>query len=98
MKICLRLLLILPLSLSPAIAQQPNDYDYFQANRTMIRNGAQALITCNGMFTSKRSLEQVFDQELNIIDGFLRENRTQLDFHAGIGFAENRDDLCLGES
>jgi hypothetical protein len=67
MKICLRLLLVLPLSLSPAIAQQPNDYDYFQANRIMIRNGAQALITCNGLFTSKRTLEQVFDQELNII-------------------------------
>ena len=68
MKICLRLLLVLPLTLSQAIAQQPNDYDYFQANRIMIRNGAQALITCNGLFTSKRTLEQVFDQELAIID------------------------------
>ena len=67
MKTCLRLLLVLPLSLSQASAQQPNDFDYFQANRTMIRNGAQALITCNGLFTSKRTLEQVFDQELNII-------------------------------
>jgi CubicO group peptidase (beta-lactamase class C family) len=68
MKVCLRLLLALPLSLAPAIAQQPNDYDYFQANRTMIRNGAQALIMCNGLFTSNRTLEQVFDQELAIID------------------------------
>ncbi|MDP7041597.1 MAG: serine hydrolase domain-containing protein, partial [Gammaproteobacteria bacterium] len=67
MKTCLRLLLVLPLSLSQASAQQPNDFDYFQANRIMIRNGAQALITCNGLFTSKRTLEQVFDQELNII-------------------------------
>ena len=67
MKICLRLLLILPLSLSPAIAQQPNDYDYFQANRTMIRNGAQALIMCNGLFTSNRTLERVFNQELAIL-------------------------------
>ena len=67
MKICLRLLLVLPLTLSPAIAQQPNDYDYFQANRTMIRNGAQALITCNGLFTSNRTLPQVFDQELAIL-------------------------------
>ena len=67
MKICLRLLLVLPLSLPLAIAQQSNDYDYFQANRTMIRNGAQALITCNGLFTSNRSLEQVFDQELAIV-------------------------------
>jgi CubicO group peptidase (beta-lactamase class C family) len=68
MKICHRLLLVLPLSLTQALAQQPNDFDYFQANRTMIRNGAQALITCNGLFTSNRTLEQVFDQELNIID------------------------------
>ncbi len=68
MKICLRLLLVLPLSLSPAIAQQPDDFDYFQANRTMIRNGAQALITCNGLFTSNRTLEQIFDQELAILD------------------------------
>jgi len=68
MKFILRLFLVLPLSLSQASAQQPNDYDYFEANRTMIRNGAQALITCNGLFTSNRSLEQVFDQELAIID------------------------------
>ena len=60
-------LLTLPLSLSPAIAQQHNDYDYFQANRTMIRNGAQAIIMCNGLFTSHRTLEQVFDQELAIL-------------------------------
>jgi CubicO group peptidase (beta-lactamase class C family) len=68
MKICLRLLLVLPLSLSQASAQQPNDFDYFQANRIMIRNGAQALITCNGLFTSNRELERVFDQELAILE------------------------------
>ena len=68
MKICLRLLLILPLTLSQALAQQPNDFDYFEANRTMIRNGVQALITCNGLFTSHRTLARVFDQELAILD------------------------------
>ena len=40
------------------------DYDYFSANRQLIRNGVQAVLTCNGLFTSGRSLEQVFDQEL----------------------------------
>jgi CubicO group peptidase (beta-lactamase class C family) len=40
------------------------DYDYFAANRLMIRNGVQAVLTCNGLFTSQRSLEQVFRQEL----------------------------------
>jgi CubicO group peptidase (beta-lactamase class C family) len=67
MKICFRLLLVLPLSLSQALAQQSSEYDYFQANRIMIRNGAQALITCNGVFTSNRTLEQIFDQELAIV-------------------------------
>jgi len=46
----------------PAAAAQ--DYDYFQANREMIRNGVQAVLMCNGLFTSGRSLEQVFEQEL----------------------------------
>ena len=68
MKFSFRLLLLLPLSLSQALAQQPNDFDYFEANRIMIRNGAQALITCNGLFTSNRTLPQILGQELKIID------------------------------
>ena len=72
MKNCLRLLLLLSLSLSlslsPAFAQQSDDYDYYEANRVMIRNGAQAILTCNGLFTSGRTLEQVFRQELALLD------------------------------
>jgi CubicO group peptidase (beta-lactamase class C family) len=45
-------------------AQQTGDFDYFTSNRTMIRNGVQAVLVCNGLFTSKRTLEQVFRQEL----------------------------------
>ena len=45
-------------------AEQPDDFDYFAANRLMIRNGVQAVLTCNGLFTSERTLEQVFEQEL----------------------------------
>ncbi|MCP4301872.1 MAG: serine hydrolase [Gammaproteobacteria bacterium] len=45
-------------------AQQVDDFDYFLANRIAIRNGLQAVLTCNGLFTSGRSLEQVFAQEL----------------------------------
>lgn len=45
-------------------AQQVDDFDYFLADRIIIRNGLQALLTCNGLFTSGRSLEQVFAQEL----------------------------------
>ncbi|MFC1688931.1 serine hydrolase domain-containing protein [Pseudomonadota bacterium] len=44
-------------------AEEPG-YDYFSANREMIRNGVQAVLTCNGLFTSNRTLEQVFAQEL----------------------------------
>lgn len=40
------------------------NYDYFAASRQLIRNGVQAVLTCNGLFTSQRSIEQVFAQEL----------------------------------
>ena len=52
---------VLPCS---AYAQQEDSYDYFSANRTMIRNGVQAVLMCNGLFTGNRTLEQVFAQEL----------------------------------
>ncbi len=57
------------LILSPAHAQEAprghrETFDYFAANREMIRNGVQAVLMCNGLFTSGRTLEQVFAQEL----------------------------------
>jgi CubicO group peptidase (beta-lactamase class C family) len=45
-------------------AQQEDSFDYFATNRMMIRNGVQAVLMCNGLFTSNRTLEQVFKQEL----------------------------------
>ena len=45
-------------------AKQDSGFDYFEANRIMIRNGVQAVLMCNGLFTSGRTLEQVFEQEL----------------------------------
>ena len=45
-------------------AQQLSDFDYFLGNRIMIRNGLQAVLMCNGLFTSGRTLEQVFAEEL----------------------------------
>jgi len=44
------------------------NYDYFSANRQLISSGVQALLTCNGLFTSRRSLEQVLAQELAYLD------------------------------
>ena len=55
------LTLALPLSSG---AQQEETYDYWRANRDMVQHGVQAVLMCNGLFTSNRTLEQVFDQEL----------------------------------
>jgi len=46
-----------------SVANEPG-YDYFAANRQLIRNGVQSLLTCNGLYTSRRNLRQVFEQEL----------------------------------
>ncbi len=40
------------------------DYDYFESNRQLIRNGVQAVLSCNGLFTSNRSIDQIFQNEL----------------------------------
>lgn len=58
------ILLLVLLITSESQAQQTADFDYFSANRTMIRNGVQAVLMCNGLFTSDRTLKQVFKQEL----------------------------------
>ena len=52
---------LLPLS---AVAQQEENYDYWGPQRDMIRRGQQAIFMCNGLFTGKRSIENVFAQEL----------------------------------
>ena len=46
------------------ITDQEETYDYWKFNREMIRRGQQAILMCNGLFTSNRSLEQVFEKEL----------------------------------
>ena len=43
----------------PAGAQQEETYDYWAPQRRMVRQGQQAIFTCNGLFTSNRALEQV---------------------------------------
>ena len=48
-------------------AQQQEQYDYFRSNRDMVQNGVQAILTCNGVFTSERTLEQVYAQELKYL-------------------------------
>ena len=55
------LTLLLPAATS---AQQAESYDYWRANRNIIQYGQQAIFMCNGLFTSNRALEHVFEQEL----------------------------------
>jgi CubicO group peptidase (beta-lactamase class C family) len=50
-------------------AQQEETYDYWRFNREVIQRGEQAIFMCNGLFTSNRTLDQVFAQEL----AYLRE-------------------------
>ena len=61
---CLALVASILLTALPAVAQQEETYDYWQPQRQMVRLGQQAIFLCNGLFTSNRTLEQVFAQEL----------------------------------
>jgi CubicO group peptidase (beta-lactamase class C family) len=56
--------IVLPFVLLFSCVSHADGFDYFATNRTMIRNGVQAVLMCNGLFTSERTLEQVFSQEL----------------------------------
>lgn len=51
-----------------AHAAQEDRFDYFEANRETIRRGVQAVLMCNGLYTSGRTLVQVFEQELAYLD------------------------------
>ena len=69
--VAMPIFLVTSLSASlPVLAQQTAKYDYFEANRKMIRNGVQAVMMCNGLFTSNRTLQQVFKQELAYLVNF----------------------------
>ncbi len=46
----------------------PSLADWRQAQRQSIVHGVQAVLMCNGLFTSHRSLAQVFDQELKYLE------------------------------
>jgi CubicO group peptidase (beta-lactamase class C family) len=67
MKKNLLLVAVLIFSNYLGFAQQSESYDYSQSNRKMIQYGVQAILTCNGLFTSNRTLEQIYDQELKYL-------------------------------
>lgn len=69
--------------LLPALAQQEETYDYARSERDMVRYGVQAIMMCNGLFTSGRTLDQVFAQELAYLPqpvGTAREGDYKLDY------------------
>jgi CubicO group peptidase (beta-lactamase class C family) len=55
------LVALIPLA---ALAEQRETFDYWRFDRELVRRGQQALFMCDGLFTSNRSLQQVFAQEL----------------------------------
>lgn len=65
LKLLLALSVMLPAS---GIAQQAENYDYWAPQRALVQRGMQAIFMCNGLFTSNRTLEQVFAQELTLLN------------------------------
>ncbi len=65
----MRFLLIVALLPSTLLAQPRDRFDYWGPQRVMIQRGQQAVLMCNGLFTSNRTLEQIFDQELKLVSG-----------------------------
>ncbi len=67
-RLCFLLLLILPVQL---FAQQPQQetFDYWQYDKAIIWRGVQTFMICNGLFTSNRTMEQIFAQELTYVEG-----------------------------
>jgi len=64
------LVALVALAAAPVVAQRgggAQNYDYWAPQREMIRYGQQAIFMCNGLFTSNRTLEQVFAHELKFL-------------------------------
>jgi CubicO group peptidase (beta-lactamase class C family) len=55
------------IALSLTIAAQQDSHDYWGSQREMIRRGQQAIMMCNGLFTSNRTLDQIYSQELKFL-------------------------------
>lgn len=70
MRIALLLSILAASVAAPVVAQRGGavqNYDYWAPQREMIRYGQQAIFMCNGLFTSNRTLEQVFAHELKFL-------------------------------
>jgi len=62
-------ILLLPFLLpAQTTGQQQESFDYWSFDRAIVQRGVQAVLLCNGLFTSHRTLDQVFAQELAYLD------------------------------
>ena len=59
-------LFVLLLLMAGAGSTQTESYDYHQSTQRLVDLGTQAFMICNGIFTSGRSLEQIYEQELKL--------------------------------
>src|SRR5262245_49118050 len=65
--ICLLGFVILVVLAAAGSGQQTSTgYDYHQSNQALINAGMQALLTCNGLFVSNRTLDQIYGAELKL--------------------------------
>ena len=53
-------------SLLTALPAAHADYNYQRPNELLLTLGTQALMICNGLFVSNRTLDQIYDQELKL--------------------------------
>ena len=58
--------LILFLSLTGTAYAQQERYDYLEPTDRLVTAGTQALMICNGLFVSERTLDQIYEQELKL--------------------------------
>ena len=60
--------LVVPMMLPLAglLSAQTESFDYHQSTERLVDLGTQAFMICNGLFTSGRSLEQIYEQELKL--------------------------------
>ena len=61
----------------PAPPAQQESFDYWGPQREMIRRGQQAIMMCNGLFTSNRTLEQIYCAGVEV--------PARADRHCGVG-------------
>lgn len=55
----------LTLCFAPMAEAQP-DFDYHRPTQQLVERGTQAFMICNGLFTSGRTLDQIYKQELRL--------------------------------